>query len=283
MNPKRPFALARAARLAAAAVVALGLLILTLSRPRVHQDARADATALAARADASNAPSARALLTALRSAAPHGDVVRIITTDERSYGQPLKTGLWTTAVTALGHRLAAVADIEVSQPGTLGAGYSLERDAAIVTGVIALLGLVVLNARDRGFAGRKPDTHRRDAAPRAPEPHVQPTATNDDRRPLVSALMVVIDTLPESPAGARALRTLKQVGVETIEPKPGAAFDSRLHCVCGVVDAPDPTVVDRVAAVMRPGYIDHGLVLREADVQIYGATRSKAHARPAVS
>lgn len=99
----------------------------------------------------------------------------------------------------------------------------------------------------------------------------------------MGALLVVLDTLPDSPAGARALRTLRQVGVETIEPTHGVAFDSRLHCVCGVVEAPDPSLVDSVAAVIRPGFVDHGTVLREADIQIYGSTRERTRAVPAVS
>jgi hypothetical protein len=283
MNPKRPSTLGRAARLTAAVVVAVGLLALTLSRPRVGDDARSVATALAARVDPSDAPSAAAVLTELRSRVRPGDVVRIVTTDKRSYGEPLKAGVWTTAVSGLKRRPAGVAEIEVSQPGALAARDSLGRVAVIVVGVIGLLGLVVLSERARGFAGSQPTRRTRVGPPRVPASNVAPSPADSDRRPLVAALMVVIDTLPDSPAGARAARTLNQVGVQTIEPEPGAAFDPRLHCVCSVVSASDPSVVDRIAALVRPGYIDQGAVLREADVQIYVDTGNPAHTTAAVS
>jgi hypothetical protein len=283
MNPKRPSALGRAARLTAAVAVALGLVVLTLSRPRVGDDARSAASALAARADQSDAPSAAAVLTELRSRLRHGDNLRIVTVDKRSYGGSLKPGVWTTAVSGLRRRPAGVAEIEVSQPGALAARDSLGRVAAIVSGVIVLLGLVVLSERARGFAGRQPTGRTGVGPPRVPASNVAPLPADGDRRPLVAALMVVVDTLPDSPAGARAVRTLKQVGVQTIEPEPGAAFDSRLHCVCSVVSAPDPSVVDRIAALVRPGYIDQGAVLREADVQVYGGTGNPPHATAAVS
>jgi molecular chaperone GrpE (heat shock protein) len=89
--------------------------------------------------------------------------------------------------------------------------------------------------------------------------------------------------MPDSPAGVRALRTLKQVGVELIEPPPGAPFDPLLHSVCGVVQAPDQGLVDSIAAVVRPGLADHGSVLREADVQVYGSASEKTRAVPAIS
>ena len=100
---------------------------------------------------------------------------------------------------------------------------------------------------------------------------------------MVGALLVVIDTLPDSPAGVQSAEDAQAGRVETIEPTRGVTFDSRLHCVCGVVAAPDPSLVDSVAAVIRPGFIDRGVVLREADVQIYGSTRERTHAVPAVS
>ena len=185
---------------------------------------------------------------------------------------------------------AAVARVEVSQPGQSGGAVSFGHAAAIVVSLVVLLGLAAaFGATTRASRGRERRSFGQDSGRDLATPGVGPAGpagpapSGGDRRSLVSALMVVIDTAPDSPAGARALRTLKQVGVETIEPKHGAAFDSRLHCVCGVVDAPDPQLVDSVAAVVRPGYVDHGLVLREADVQIYGSTREKTHAVPVVS
>ena len=304
MNPKRTRTPAQTAIAAVAAVVALGLLILTLSRPQGGQDVQSAAATLATRADATNPAPPQALLSVLRQAAPSGDEIRLITTDGRSIGQPPNVGTWSTAVNPVrGH--PGVAAIEFSRPGIDAGGKGFTRDAAIVAGVLVLLALMAaFGASTRAAALREahgrsdstrdpvPNGHpvpkrdpvpNRDAVPNRDLPAVQPPLSDRDRGLLVGALLVVIDTLPDSPAGARALRTLKQVGVKTIEPTHGVAFDSRLHCVCGVLEAPNPSLVDSVAAVIRPGFIDRGTVLREADVQIYGSTRERTHAVPAVS
>jgi GrpE len=286
MNPKRRRTPAQTAIAAVAAVVALGLMILTLSRPQGGQDLQSAAAALATRADSTNAVSPRELLSVLRQAAPTGDEIRLLTTDGRSIGRPLKVGEWSTSVYPLrGH--PGLAAIELRQPGIDGGGQGFMRDAAIVAGLVILLGLMAASgASARAAAMREAHVGRDRNRPQVPDlevPAVPPAHSDRDRRLLVGALLVVIETLPDSPAGARALRTLKQVGVETIEPTHGVAFDSRLHCVCGVVEAPEPSLVDSVAAVIRPGFIDHGMVLREADVQIYGSTRERTQAVPAVS
>jgi hypothetical protein len=251
--------------------------MVTLSRPQGGRDVQSTAAALAARADAAKQSSPRALLSVLRTDAPSGDIVRVVTTDGHPIGETLRTGLWTTAVFPLHGGTVAATGIELSHPTSSRGGLDLGRAAAIVAGVLALLALLVAF---RLTAGRPigGDDERGRTDVNAPPP-----LSDSERRMLVGALMTVIETAPESPAGLRALRTLKQVGVTTIEPSHGAAFDSRLHCVCGVVDAPDPVLVDSVAAVVRPGYLDHGSVLREADVQIYGSTPDRRHALPAVS
>jgi GrpE len=287
MNPKRRFTAGAAVIAAAAVVVALGLLILGLSRPRAGQDVQDAAAALASRAEATNSSSPRELLSALRTGAPAGDVVRLLTTDGGTIGQPPRAGSWTTEVYPLPGRVVGVSAIELSRPGVDAGSPGFAHDAALVAAVLVLLGLMVaFGASSRAAAARETRSsdprQTRDRGPRPVTP-VQPPLSDKDRRLMVSALMLVVDTLPESPAGARATRTLGQVGVETIEPKPGVAFDPRVHCVCGVVEAPNPSLVDSVAAVVRPGYIDHGSVLREADVQIYGSTRARTGALPALS
>jgi hypothetical protein len=284
MTPKRRSAPAPAAMACAAVLLALGLLILTLARPGPGRGVRAAAATLAARGEASNASSPGALLSVLRGAAPSGDTVHVTTTDGTSIGEPLKAGLWTTAVTPLHARAAGVDGVQLSQAG-VGGGLGLAREVLIVAAVLALLGLMAAygsavraRARDR----RRPQTAK-PARHQASRVRTEHDSANGDRQPLVSALMVVVDTMPDSPAGVRALRTLKQVGVELIEPPPGAPFDPLLHSVCGVVQAPDQGLVDSIAAVVRPGLADHGSVLREADVQVYGSASEKTRAVPAIS
>lgn len=271
---------------AAAVFVAIGLVTLSLSRSHGGNSVQSAAAALSARGDASGAASPRALLSVVRGAAPAGDDIRVVTMEGRLIGDPLKPGLWTTAAYPLRGRARAAAALELSQPGVDGGGLGFAQAAAIVAGVLVLLALMLAfgaaaarEARARG-RGRHPDRGPDLGSARPP---VEPAGSDAERRLLVGALMVVIDTLPDSPAGARAARALKQVGVETIEPQPGVVFNPRLHCVCGVVEAPEPSLIDSVAAVVRPGYVDHGLVLREADVQIYGGTRATTGAIPAVS
>lgn len=284
MTSKRRFPSTPAALAAAAGVVALGLLILALSRPHTGRDVQSAAATVADRADASDATSPGVLLSELGRTAPAGDVVRVITVQGRPIGQTLKPGLWITAVNPAHPTSLAVGAVEVSGPAAAGDRASFGHAAAIVVSLAVLLGLAAAfgaTVRAGRRRGRRPATHENGPKPTLARSGA--VASGSDRRPLVSALMVVIDTAPDSPAGARAVRTFKQVGVETIEPQQGAAFDPRLHCVCGVIDAPSPHMVDSVAAVIRPGYIDHGFVLREADVQIYGSTRETTHAFPAMS
>ncbi len=291
MNPKRRLTPAQTASAALAGVLALGVLILALSRPQRGHDVQAAAAALAARADATNAATPRELLSVLRGAAASDEEIRLITTDGRSIGRPLNVGLWSSAVSPVHGHSPEVAAIELSQPGADSGGTGFTHNAAIVGGLVALLGLMAAYGASARAQGAREARVTRDRSrdqvsaspPRVPPPAPPPALSDGDRRPMVGALLVVIDTLPDSPAGVRALRTLKQVGVETIEPTRGVTFDSRLHCVCGVVAAPDPSLVDSVAAVIRPGFIDRGVVLREADVQIYGSTRERTHAVPAVS
>jgi GrpE len=111
----------------------------------------------------------------------------------------------------------------------------------------------------------------------ASEPRHQSTPTSDrangdtaERRQLIQEMIRLADTSSDERVICRAITALERVGVTAIDPSTGQRFDPELHVVASLVETNDPDLHDTIAAVIRRGYTDHGRVVREADVEIYG-------------
>ncbi len=87
---------------------------------------------------------------------------------------------------------------------------------------------------------------------------------------LLQALFGVFD-LSDSPAvQAHVVKTLRAAGVSEIQPRPGDAFDTRVHNGLTWQPAPSGDLHLRVARVIRTGWTSgRSGVLRPADVEVY--------------
>ena len=142
MNPKRRLTPAQTASAALAGVLALGVLILALSRPQRGHDVQAAAAALAARADATNAATPRELLSVLRAGrglrrrdTPHYNRWSLDRAAPEC-GPVEQRRVPRARAFARGCRDRA------RQPGADSGGTGFTHNAAIVGGLVALLGLM---------------------------------------------------------------------------------------------------------------------------------------------
>ncbi|WP_121394922.1 nucleotide exchange factor GrpE [Actinokineospora cianjurensis] len=91
-----------------------------------------------------------------------------------------------------------------------------------------------------------------------------------DRAALVDCAIRLRDQLGDrAPDLAhRLLSALNATGITEITAD-GALFDPHHHTAAGTVEAPRPDFRDRVAETRKPGYLDHGTVLRLPEVILY--------------
>ncbi|WP_092787251.1 nucleotide exchange factor GrpE [Actinokineospora terrae] len=95
-------------------------------------------------------------------------------------------------------------------------------------------------------------------------------AGTPDRAALVDCAIRLRDQLGDrAPDLAhRLLSALNATGITEITAD-GALFDPHHHTASGTVPAPRPDFRDRVAETRKPGYLDHGTVLRLPEVILY--------------
>lgn len=91
-----------------------------------------------------------------------------------------------------------------------------------------------------------------------------------ERTRLVQEMIRLAELTSDERVVSRAIAVLGRVGVTTIEPAAGERYNPELHAVASLIVTNDPDLHDSVAAMIRRGYADHGRVLREADVELYG-------------
>jgi hypothetical protein len=114
-------------------------------------------------------------------------------------------------------------------------------------------------------------------APASPASAVDP-APAQQRDSLVRLCVELYDGLDNPALRERLARALAEVGVVAVQAD-GMVFDPRQHRAIGRVTATDPALHNLVASTERPGYADHGQLLRPADVSVFqvGLTGERAH------
>lgn len=130
--------------------------------------------------------------------------------------------------------------------------------AAIIIGmavIAAVLGVVAVLLRQR-----------HDGA--LPEPRHPPVPANADRAALVELCIDLGDRIDNPALLERLTRTLADVGISTV-PTEDAMLDPAQHRVVDRTVATDPELHNRIATTERRGYLDHGQLLRPADVTVY--------------
>jgi hypothetical protein len=108
-----------------------------------------------------------------------------------------------------------------------------------------------------------PDLHR----PGANEPDLG-QRLEQDRATLVAGCLELSDLAPEDPVRELVAVALARVGVVPVTGE-GEVFDPRRHRAIGRVVTTDAALHRRVAATQRPGYLDHGQLLRPPMVSVY--------------
>lgn len=86
---------------------------------------------------------------------------------------------------------------------------------------------------------------------------------------LLQALVGTYDLSSSDVVRAHVQKSLRAVGITPITPDPGDPFDVGLHNGVAGVAAPSPSLVFRIARVLRPGWRSDDGVLRPAEVEVY--------------
>lgn len=92
------------------------------------------------------------------------------------------------------------------------------------------------------------------------------------RDSLVQACIGLGDSVDNPAVRERLTRALAEIGVLAMVPD-GELFDPAWHRAVDRVAAADPTLHNRVAGTQRLGYVDHGRLVRPADVTVYQVVR----------
>ncbi|MFZ0718113.1 nucleotide exchange factor GrpE [Mycobacterium sp.] len=162
-------------------------------------------------------------------------------------------------------------------PGLAAEGFAPQIDWIPTLGLLALLAAVVFVAGAAlGMTIRRPRTHVV-AEPSAsggarPTDQAQLRVLAAQRGALVNGCVKVRGLLDDQLLTGELDSALRDGGV-TVFDDVGQLMDPVRHRVNGTVGAPDASAEGVVAQTVAPGYLDHGRVLRPADVLVYKWSR----------
>jgi hypothetical protein len=147
------------------------------------------------------------------------------------------------------------------------------RGSSGITGLGVLLAVIL--ALVGWFVGRT--WGRRPADQPAAAPRSRPDsgrASSDgrgdrDREILVGACVELADVVPSESLRRQLREALSAVGVEAVEPALGSPFDAASYRIVDRVSTHDPAMRNRIAGTERPGYVDRGRPIRDAEVLVY--------------
>ncbi|MDP9220329.1 MAG: nucleotide exchange factor GrpE [Actinomycetota bacterium] len=128
--------------------------------------------------------------------------------------------------------------------------------------IAAGLGAMVLFGSVTPARLYQPPTQHTDADP------ARDSQMSQQRDSLVKTCIGIGDGVDNPAVRERLTRALAEVGVLAVHPD-GELFDPARHRAVDRVPAADPALHNRVASTERLGYLDHGLLLRPADVTVY--------------
>jgi molecular chaperone GrpE (heat shock protein) len=98
-------------------------------------------------------------------------------------------------------------------------------------------------------------------------------AHEDDRDRLVRACIETLDVAPTDAIRSLMERALRDVGVEAVYAD-GETFDGTRHRAVDTTPTGNELLHNRVSATERPGYLDHGTLIRPPEVVVYRSTTS---------
>lgn len=180
-----------------------------------------------------------------------------------SRGQPAIAASWAVivALTALGSVL-----LTARQVGWLTVAEGLQVTLAVLLLALVLIaaGLGAMVLFDRVTPGRL-------YQPPTPDPAAYPALDGEmtqQRDSLVQACIGLGDSVENPAVRERLTRALAEVGVLAMRAD-GELFDPAWHRAVDRVGAADPLLHNRVAGTARVGYVDHGRLVRPADVTVY--------------
>jgi hypothetical protein len=132
--------------------------------------------------------------------------------------------------------------------------------------MIVILGFAVVRLIRRPPRGDIAAT----VAPKVGSPDRGSESLNAQRyRVLVRAFTGTYDLSSSEVVKAHVQKSLRAVGITPITPGPGDPFDVGLHNGVAGITAPAPSLVFRIARVLRPGWRSDEGFLRPADVEVY--------------
>lgn len=91
-------------------------------------------------------------------------------------------------------------------------------------------------------------------------------------RDLADQVIELADLATAPAVAAQASRVLRHLGVEALPAQVGEPLDPQRHLVVGSAPTADPQQDERVSAVVRPGWVRGGIVLRPASVTVWVAS-----------
>lgn len=160
-------------------------------------------------------------------------------------------------------------------PGLAAEGFAPEIDWIPTLGLLALLAVIVFAAGAAlGMTIRRPRTYVvADAGGDVrPTEQAQLRVLAAQRGALVNGCVKVRGLLDDQLLTGELDSALRDGGV-TVFDDVGQLMDPVRHRVNGTVGAPDASAEGVVAQTVAPGYLDHGRVLRPADVLVYKWSR----------